>query len=509
MAYSNGTITAPVSVADVQKAVPVILTTTLNGVTYRRLSGDVGLLCSAQDGDTISGKLTIGSTTYNVTWTVRRSADINKWAKFKPVKVAKIGRLTYSEIADAKFGLVPALNTILKTFGDGSGGANVTDSTVLENILNANLDWTYNRPTGGTNSPYRLTDFYAPADNDGGYGYYHDTPQPMSGVSDWGLNLKDIETCLGSIPYTAGSPISAWKVGVNTGIAAPVYSRLSFRFGSSSYDNVGGMDVKAIPLNDLLGIMNTAEYWRLAIAVQVPSSEGNLQTMRFFSSRWSFLDAHEQSNSPSLVLPCLSTNQTLCNYIVEYADYLKTVSGTDVIGNTRTSEASPTFRLPACLCLVKSMFLDRDSINGNTYNHCKIGGESLIYSTPSAMSRFEIIVTDNKNYSNTDAYQLAVISNVSTGTYAQMGEESWKRHEIRAAVLQQKEYAMPNTTIYYRVTYSYVAGYSGNTPLIITNTAEGEVTLATSGNTLVSLTLAGGPSLTISERTLSTSPLNG
>lgn len=469
MGYANAIVYSPVGIHDVQRALSVS-------------SNDLGTLCT--------------------------HININKWAKFKPVRVANVGRLSYSEIGNAKFGLAPALNTMLATYGDGSGGTVVTNSTVLENILNANLDWMYNRPTGGKNSPYRLTDFYAPSDNDGGYGYYHDTPQPMSGVSDWGLNLSDINACAGgSIPYTAGATTSAWKVGVNS-IAAPVYSRLSFRFGSSSYDNVGGMDVRAIPLNDLLGIMKTAEYWRLAIAVQVPVN-GAFQTMRFFSSRWSFLDAHEMSNSPSLVLPCLSTNQTLCKYIVEYADYLKTVSGTDVIGNTRTSEASPTFRLPACLCLVKSMFLDRDSINGNTYNHCKIGGESLIYSTPSAMSRFEIIVTDNKNYSNTGAYQLAVISNVSTGTYAQMGEESWKRHEIRAAVLQQKEYAMPNTTIYYRVKYSYVTGYSGNEPTTITNTAEGEVTLATSGGTLVSKSLAAGPSLTISERTISKSPLNG
>lgn len=466
MGYANAIVYSPVGIHDVQRALSVS-------------SNDLGTLCT--------------------------HININKWAKFKPVRVANVGRLSYSEVGNAKFGLVPALNTMLGTYGDGSGGTVVTSSTVLENILNANLDWTYDRPTGGTNSPYRLTDFYAPADNDGGYGYYHNTPQPMSGVSDWGLNLSDINACAGgSIPYTAGATTSAWKVGVNSSIAAPVYSRLSFRFGSSSYDNVGGMDVRAIPLNDLLGLMETAEYWRLAIAVQVPVN-GAFQTMRFFSSRWSFLDAHEQSNSPSLVLPCLSTNQTLCQYISNYASYLMSVSGTDIIGNRQTSSASPTFRLPACLCLVKSMFLDRD---GGTKNHCKIGGESLLYSTPSAMSRFEIIVTDDVNYSGTDAYKLAIISNVSTGNYAQMGEESWKRHEIRAAVLQQKEYAMPNTTLYYRVTYSYVAGYRGNTPVIITSTEGGEVTLATSGNTLVSKSLAAGPSLTIDSQTLSTSPLN-
>lgn len=431
--------------------------------------------------------------------TLIAKADINKWAKYKPIKVAKIEQLKYSEVANAKFGLIPAQNELLGTYGDGATGSVIPSADTLEAVLNANEDWTYQRPSGGALSPYRLTDFCEPSDKSDGYGYYHNTPQPLSNVSDWGINMSDIYKCIDAdFGYESGT--ESWKVNANSTVAAAVYSGLSFRFGSFSYDNVGGMDVKAIPLNDLLGIMNTAEYWRLAIAVQVPRS-GGFQTMRFFSSRWAFISAHGQSNSPALVLPTISTNQTLCSYINEYATYLKTVSGRDIIGNTRTSVENPTFKLPACLCIIKGMFLDRD---GGTRNHCKLSSNSQIYSPPSSMSRFEIIVTDDKNYKGIEAYKYAGIIIASTGQYVQMGEESWKRHEIRRLVFIQKKLAPSGTVINYYVKYSYVTGYNGNTVITTTDTKNGSVELASTSGNSVSRVLAERPSLSISEYKLNT-----
>lgn len=460
---STGIISAPVSIADVKSAL---------GAS----SNDLATLC--------------------------KHANINKWAKYKPISVGIIRRLVYSEITNAKFGLTPAQNALLKQYSDGSTGTAVANSTILENILNANADWEYNRPSGGTSSPYRLTDFYAPADNDSSYGYYHDTPQPLSNVSDWSINLSQIRSCANaSIGYTSGT--ESWIVNDTTG--APEYDNLSFRFGESSYDNIGGMDVKAIALNDLLGLLKSSEYWRLAIALQVPIG-GAWQTMRFFSSRSSFLNAHGQSNAAALVLPSISTNQTLCSYIDEYATYLKTLSGTDIIGNTKTSPSNPTFNIPACICLIKGMYLDRD---GGTKNHCKLSTNSSVYSTPSSMSRFKIEVTDDVNYSGDEvnANKLASIINESTGQYAQMGEETWKRQEIRNVVLKQKAIASSGTVVYYRVTYSYVTGYNGNTPITTTTTVSGNKTLSTSASSFVNFNIAGGPGLSIGSSKLSLSPI--
>jgi hypothetical protein len=149
------------------------------------------------------------------------------------------------------------------------------------------------------------------------------------------------------------------------------------------------------------------------------------------------------------------------------------------------------------------MFLDRD---GGTKNHCKIGGNSLVYSTPSSMSRFNIVVTDDRNYSGTDAYKIAEIVNESTGRYAQMGEATYQRQEIRNVMLKQKSVASSGTTLYYSATYSYVTGYNGNVPTTVTNTTAGSVALSTSANSLVNMAIAGGPGLTLDQTRLSLTP---
>ena len=178
MAYSNNIITDPVSISDVQAAVS-------------HTSGDLGTLIT--------------------------EGEINKWARYKPISLAHIPRLSYSQIANAKFGLVPALNTQLATKSDTSesGSSIVANTTELENVLNANADWMYIKPSGGSSSPYRLTDFYAPSDKDSGWGYYSLTPQPMSNVGDWGMKLKDIINCANDTTIThvsGGSTNTNWKL---------------------------------------------------------------------------------------------------------------------------------------------------------------------------------------------------------------------------------------------------------------------------------------------------------
>lgn len=79
MSYSNGTITAPVSIYDVQRCCWVRLQRTVSGVVQTRYSGDVGVLCGANVGDTIPADDSDGS------WTVVARGTINKWAYHKPV----------------------------------------------------------------------------------------------------------------------------------------------------------------------------------------------------------------------------------------------------------------------------------------------------------------------------------------------------------------------------------------------------------------------------------------
>ena len=474
MAYSNNIITDPVSISDVQAAVS-------------HTSGDLGTLIT--------------------------EGEINKWARYKPISLAYIQRLSYSQIANAKFGLVPAVNTQLAKKSDTSesGSSIVANTTELENVLNANADWTYIKPSGGSSSPYRLTDFYAPSDKDSGWGYYPLTPQPMSNVGDWGMKLKDIINCANDTTIThvsGGSTNTNWKVTDNVGY--PIYSFLTFRFGEGTYDNVNGADVRAIALNELLGVASSNQYWRLVVAVQVPSS-GTLTFMRMFSSRYSFIEAQATSGSgvPRLILPAISTNQFLCWQIKEYADYLYNLNGTDVLGNKKLTVSNPTFSLPACLCLVKDMYLDtvaRSSGSG-TWEKCRLSNASSVYSVPSSISRISLIITDDYHWSDsqTEAYSLVTISAEPTGQYAQMGEETWKRQPIVNLVLRQN--TSSTKTVYYRVTYTYVTGYNGSVPTITTGTVSGSVALSNSASSFVVQSLAGGPGLTVGEKKQSTSPL--
>lgn len=102
MAYSNSIITAPVSIYDVQRALG-------------ESSGDLGTLC--------------------------KSNRINKWSKYKPMSINKMFNVTNADRASAMYGMgVPTLLRYYELFTNGS-------------------NWSYNKPTGGSTSPYRIEDF--------------------------------------------------------------------------------------------------------------------------------------------------------------------------------------------------------------------------------------------------------------------------------------------------------------------------------------------------------------
>lgn len=95
MAYNptTGIITAPIGTSDLQKcfAVRVEANVTIDGrtETINVLSGDIGVNCALEAGDTFIADYTyrdaLGTHVIpNVTWTVVSRNEINKWAKYKP-----------------------------------------------------------------------------------------------------------------------------------------------------------------------------------------------------------------------------------------------------------------------------------------------------------------------------------------------------------------------------------------------------------------------------------------
>ena len=74
-----------------------------------------------------------------------KSSVLNMWSKYKPTRYAKIGIMTESEFAAAKYSLDIPVFYSLHDLGQA--------------ILAGTSVWGYNKPIGGNVSPYRLTDF--------------------------------------------------------------------------------------------------------------------------------------------------------------------------------------------------------------------------------------------------------------------------------------------------------------------------------------------------------------
>ena len=117
MAYDSSSkmITSPVAIYDTQRALG-------------NSANDVGSLCLA--------------------------TNINIWARYKPIRYASVMQLTAAQWTAQRHGVYRSTN--LPLFDNN-------------NRLNHDV-WTYDRPTGGDASPYRLTDFNR---------YYHVAPCPV------------------------------------------------------------------------------------------------------------------------------------------------------------------------------------------------------------------------------------------------------------------------------------------------------------------------------------------
>lgn len=133
--YTDGKVTTPINVADLSQLLNRSQEN-LDIVEYSNLLTSVGGLC--------------------------KHPNINKWAKYKPIKHHVIGNITEEQRKDRK--------------GDGElYGVIITGGIVLTNLHN--VAFTYVRPEGGEKSPYRLGDFL---------GYDHKAKPSVSGEMRWG-----------------------------------------------------------------------------------------------------------------------------------------------------------------------------------------------------------------------------------------------------------------------------------------------------------------------------------
>lgn len=133
-----------VEIADVQRAVPVTLKRTVNGVTEAKSSSDLGVLINKIAGNVVEDNAG------GARWTVSSRIDINPMAKYKPVRKSKLTPLTYDDFASVRFGVRP-----------GAGDTSAVQS-FMSNAINPQVTWIYDKPRGSQvtpNEPYRITDF--------------------------------------------------------------------------------------------------------------------------------------------------------------------------------------------------------------------------------------------------------------------------------------------------------------------------------------------------------------
>lgn len=201
MAYSNGKITYPVSVQDVQSALGCG-------------SGDMGTLCT--------------------------QATINMWAKYKPVRkniinttgqlnsdktwkpISTLGNNAWFKGANNDFGITPCYVAY-----SGTDNERMTDALRgLVAYVNGGLNgWTYTKPNGGRTAPYRRNDFN---------GYNARAPKPVNTISS-------IDSEIFAVAATGGNTGSAWEYEYQI-------------MGSAEFDTVPNIDTRDyLMANDIIG----------------------------------------------------------------------------------------------------------------------------------------------------------------------------------------------------------------------------------------------------------------
>ena len=179
MSHSNGIIKAPVEMSDVQ-------------VVIGSQSTDLGTLCS--------------------------HTNINKFARFKPVRYPSVGLITNANRQSVAHGIV---------FPDVVRSTSVSGAVIQDAAAN---DWDYQLPVGGASSPYRLSDF-GNVESLNSNGYYHGAVPPIQVVYPRGgwtfsrgstqrslvisidLDPDDSEINLQSYDFiSAGLNLNEWKL---------------------------------------------------------------------------------------------------------------------------------------------------------------------------------------------------------------------------------------------------------------------------------------------------------
>ena len=427
-----------------------------------------------------------------------RHSKVNKWAMFKPEKLNPIDNITLAQRKANYFGLTPMENAKARRTMFGYGGTdaqNVGDSGFTVNdIVAANQEWPYQKPTGGSTSPYRQTDFACDrARTYGIQGYRHQARSPIFGWTNLELFLADVQRIANADIvnniYNIDPDPYAWKVD-NILYDGTYYNSISGRLSANSASQFGGGGDDMIPVAWLLGGIET-ENWRLGIAVYV---DGETK-MHVFTSCYPLKYLAEATTimNQGPVFPALGTNQFLCKKMIA------------ALG----SSAYKTFT--AMPVLVKNCLQTVGHLDGGNQTLITFSGTNTkIYSVPSDSVAITItlrneskptvpgltVVTDSNT---TDG--VFILGTYGTGQYAGQGGSSSSITPILGlGIFLTESHSFTGTkTLAYDVTYTYGLNGGQRTTLHISGkvniTNSNKVTVNGSEKTGVILSMA--PSLSV------------
>ncbi len=177
--------------------------------------------------------------------TVCLHGNINVWAKYKPIHHTGVVALTEAERKDRQ--------------GDGEYyGVTISARQEIQNI--ENVGFQYNRPRGGSSSPYRLSDFMNETQS---IGYNHQARPEFSGllmsdslVYDDGYNIQLQMTTLSTLPSGSIDLLGILGSGVNLSRLYPILvvrkttaSMPVFAIAMRTRNEFGNYDVVPLGLN--------------------------------------------------------------------------------------------------------------------------------------------------------------------------------------------------------------------------------------------------------------------
>lgn len=342
------------------------------------------------------------------------SDSINKWAWYKPIRNSSVKVINEDIRRAAKYGLSYTENTAAKQLLQTPSEQNFNEAALSS-------EWSYNKPQGGTTSPYRLSDFVL-EEQEGGtgalIGYKHDTKPPFEIIGDtWEVSYADLSSVANTyFVENDSSDQYDWSIKIYSSSTGPrIWAGKQFygykmKYDSLSQYDINGPDSLAIPMKSLFGssenIDGQGNYWRIGMIVYVPSSTPFAGL--FVSQKTMYSVTHGiNGNNVQYLSVDMCTNQDLAYRMKSYMNSINE--------NEYTFRALPVLVKNAKVSYVSASGPQPDNFSGqNWHGQSKIINEDVkIYPLPTGSAEIKIKV--NKEDESTEPpriygdFELAVI----------------------------------------------------------------------------------------------------